>query len=155
MKSFKDSEGRSWFVKLDLSTLVRVEAATGVCLDDIASGTPKSVMQLQQPKAFAEVLWCLVEPQATAKSLSRGDFLASIGRDEIVAARKAVHDEQIFFSPQEVREIMEICLAEAEANKTTLIEQAKAEVRKAMSEAFATSLPASSESTQEVGTSAS
>jgi hypothetical protein len=155
MKSFKDSEGRNWFVKLDLSTLERVEAATGVCLDDIASGTPKSIMQLQSPKTLADVLWCLVEPQAVEKKLSRGEFLASIGRDEIGDARKALHDEQVFFSPQEVREIMEMCIAEAEANKAMLIEQAKSEVRKAMSEAFATSLPESSVSTLEAGASVS
>jgi hypothetical protein len=115
MKCFKDCDGRQWYVKLNLDTLERVEASTGVALDDIASANPASVAAVASAVTLGKVLWAIVEPDAAKRGVAREQFFASMGGDEIDAARKVLLDEQIFFSPPAWREPLMLAIQETEA----------------------------------------
>lgn len=155
MKCFKDSDGRQWYVKLNLDTLERVEAATGVALDDIASANPASVVAISSAVMLGKVLWSIVEPDATKRGVSREQFFEAMGGDEIDAARKVLLDEQIFFSPPAWREPLRLAIEATEAEQNKALKEEAEKRRQSLLGNSATNSPESSESTPADGALAS
>ena len=155
MKSFRDSENRVWFLRLDFETLERVEASTGVKLDDIASDNPQSVVAVQSAVTRGKVLWAMVEPQAVERGITRAQFAKTMDGPAMYAAHKALLDEQVFFSPPEYRTILELSLKAQEIHNAKAVEAAKAEAQHLLSDASALKLPELSESIQPAGASES
>lgn len=154
MKCFRDSDGRQWYIKLNLDTLERVEAATSVALDDIASANPASVAALASAVTLGKVLWAIVEPDAGKRGVSREQFFEAMGGDEIDAARKMLLEEQIFFSPPAWREPLRLAIEETEAAQEKALKEEAEKRRRSLQGNSATSLPESSASTQADGVSA-
>jgi hypothetical protein len=155
MKSFRDAENREWFLRLDFETLERVEASTGVKLDDIASDNPQSVVAVQSAVTRGKVLWAMVEPQANERGITRAQFAKAMDGPAMYAAHKALLDEQVFFSPPEYRVILELSLRAQEEHNAKAVEEARREAEKLLSDASASKSPESSESIQPAGASAS
>lgn len=155
MRSFKDSDGRQWFIKLNLEVIEKVEAATGIALDDIATSNPRSPVELQSGSKLVGVLWTIVEDDAHKRNVSRSQFAQSMDGDCTAAAREALTEEQIFFSPPAWREsLAEVNRIGKEVVKAQLAMAIK-EAEGQLSEASAESSPESSESTQDSGPSES
>ena len=124
MTSFKDTAGRVWLVKITLATLDRVEAATGVRLEDIATSNPLSCEQLDSAVTLFNVLCSIIEPEARQVGVTKEQFAESMDGDCTQEAREAVLEEQIFFSPQAWRPALRKTVKEAKKKLVRELEKA-------------------------------
>jgi hypothetical protein len=122
MRSFKDTAGRTWDIAGNMLAWARVKSASGVDLTDIATEERKSIERLTDPYTLVEVLWAVVEPQATQRGMTADDFFAGLNGETLAAAHIALLEEMVFFCRPRVRAILELMLdrmkkAEAAAEK--------------------------------------
>lgn len=122
MRSFKDTSGRAWEIHGHMGSWTRVKAACGVDLTDIATDDRQSIEQLGNPYTLVEVLWAIVEPQATARGMTSDDFLAGMNGETLAAAHIELVEEMVFFCHPRVKAILQLMLdrmkkAEAAAEK--------------------------------------
>jgi hypothetical protein len=102
MKTFTDNMGRPWTVTVTVDTVKRVKSLLGVNLLDAAGG--KIIEDLVgDPVLLCDVVFCVIKPEADAKSVSDQDFGQSMAGDAIDAATRALLEELIDFFPSPKR----------------------------------------------------
>lgn len=135
MHSFTDAAGRAWTINLDFTAWSKVYAQLGIDLADISyGGEPDSLKQLQRPHFLGQVLWVLIEQQATDRKLSWDDVAASISGDVWQRAWRAIYDEMLFFCRPEQRTLLRALMDRAEAIAAS--PETEALIRKQLDEAF-------------------
>jgi hypothetical protein len=109
MTTFRDDADREWAIKLNIGTVERVRKApgsqfnlydtaslvtpTGANADDPAERKPLAEALASDLPLFWELLWCLCEPQATARQVTPEQFGEAMAGRCLLAARNAFRDE--------------------------------------------------------------
>ena len=102
MRSFKDSEGRSWDINLNIATLKRVKNADidhgrGVDLlnlDTAEKNESPLVTRLAMDIALlCDVIYVCIQPQAVKREINDEQFGEALGGEVIVKARTAFFEE--------------------------------------------------------------
>ncbi len=134
MKTFQDADGRQWQIKLTLDSLERVEKATGVALDDIATNNPASLLAIASAVTLGNVLWHLVEPEAVKRGVLREQFADAMGGEQLDNARNELIQEQIEFSPRHWRDVLTATVREQQESEKKALAAELKKVRKRVAE---------------------
>lgn len=117
--SFRDAAGRTWHLLLTIGRARAIREATGVDVGRVEDGA--FFLQIRRdPEKFASVLWLLCEKQAELLNppLTPAAFVEALDGNALDAAREAISQAVISFTPAAVRGALEIVLRktnEAEA----------------------------------------
>lgn len=94
MKSFKDSEGREWAIRINIGTVRRVKDEIGVNLSEVADGDPPLMQKLQGDiTLFCDVLRAILKPDADKAGIDEAAFWDRLGGDAIKSAYDAFWQE--------------------------------------------------------------
>jgi len=94
VKTFKDTEGRSWDIAATIGSLRRVKDLADVDLTD-----PKRLAELgEDPFVLGSVLFAICRPQIEQRDLSEEQFAAAFDGDVVDRAADALVEELISFS---------------------------------------------------------
>lgn len=172
MREFRDNEGRPWHVAITVASAARVRDLVRVVpprgedgavqpekpLDLIDAAAVAETFQILRSNytAIGEALYAILLPKIEGRGLTREQFLDSLSGESLDAAARAIEEEIVdFFPPRlrgmvgglltKIRELTEAVLTKAEADVAAL----------SLPGISAGSAPASSESTPEIGPSAS
>ncbi len=106
MKMFRDSDGRSWEVVLNVAQMKRVRAALGVDLANVIALGKDGAVRVDlldrianDPCLLVDILWVLVEGQAKERGVTDEGFGSALAGDSIDAATRALLDELVEFFP--------------------------------------------------------
>ena len=97
MKTFTDTEGRTWNIDIHVTAVKRVRSLTGV---NIASMSGEGIIALaNDPEKLCDVIFALVKPQADEKNITDEDFGRAMRGDPIEHATNAFLEELVNFTP--------------------------------------------------------
>ena len=106
MRTFKDCEGRTWSVTLNVLQMKRIRANLGVDLVNVIaldSGGKVKVDLVDRiandPCLLVDILWVCVEEEAKAAGVTDEQFGRSLAGDAIEDATRAFLDELVDFFP--------------------------------------------------------
>lgn len=102
MKTFTDSQGRTWNVTVNVGAIKRVRDVLGVDLLDVANGDLLSRLA-DDPCLLVDVLFVLSKPEADAKSVSDEDFGRGMIGGVLDEASAALMKELLDFFPSAQR----------------------------------------------------
>ena len=99
MPIFEDMKGERWSVELSVGAIRKVRAQTGVNLHEALDVEARLFQRLMaDPELLVDVLWPLVEDQATAKDVDAGQFAFRLGGDALDNATTALLDSLVGFT---------------------------------------------------------
>ena len=102
MKTFTDSQGRTWSVVINVSAIKRVRELLGVDLLDVANGELLSRLA-DDPCVLVDVLFVLCKPEADAKGVTDEDFGRGMVGVVLDEASAALMKELLDFFPSALR----------------------------------------------------
>jgi hypothetical protein len=127
MKTFKDNEGRSWDVTVNVDAIKRVRGLVDVDLLEAADG--KLIEKLVcDPVLLCDVIYALCRPQADRQSVSDEQFGQSMAGDAIDDATAALLEELVNFFPQAKRRVLSKALGKLKELESRAIEHAEAQL---------------------------
>lgn len=104
MQTFTDSEGRGWKLTITIDTVRRVQSLAGVNLVNIAEadeGQQPLMTRLELDLVLlVDVIWAIVEPQASAAGITSEQFGQALGGEAIASAHDAFWRELADFFRQ-------------------------------------------------------
>jgi hypothetical protein len=104
MKSFHDTQGRTWTVTINVDAIRRVRSLLNIDLLDAIEG--KLLERLvTDPVLLCDILFALVKPEAEAKNVSDEDFGRALGGDVLDHATTALLEELVDFFPSGKRTV--------------------------------------------------
>jgi hypothetical protein len=107
MKTFADNAGRTWALKVDVSTIRRVRDVLELNLLELVDLKSNMLERLyQDPCLLCDILFVLVKPEAEAKGVTDEDFGRSLGGDALGDATDALLTEIVDFFPKGRRELL-------------------------------------------------
>jgi hypothetical protein len=131
VKTFVDSQGRTWQLALTIDAVKRVRGLLGVNLLELEQGDPPLLTRLGTDVILlCDVIFALVKPEADRVGVTDEQFGAALGGDAILAAQKAFYEELIDF----FRRLGRGDLARASEKQQQVINQAVAAVEKRIDE---------------------
>ena len=98
MRTFKDCEGRTWSVTLNVHQMKRIRANLGVDLVNVIALDEVDRIA-NDPCLLVDILWVCVEEEAKAAGVTDEQFGRSLAGDAIEDATRAVLDELVDFFP--------------------------------------------------------
>jgi hypothetical protein len=102
MKTFTDSQGRTWSLVINVSAVKRVRDVLGVDLLDVANGDLLSRLA-DDPCLLVDVLFALCKPEADAKGVTDEDFGRAMVGGVLDEAASALLKELLDFFPSAQR----------------------------------------------------
>jgi len=106
-RSFKDAEGRTWIVRVDVNALRRVKALAGIDLMDVVNDQGRMLARLEaDPVTLVDVLYAICKPDADAKGVTDETFGAALLGDAIDTATSALLESLADFSPAGRRAVL-------------------------------------------------
>lgn len=106
MRTFKDNEGRTWSVALNVHQMKRVRAHLGIDLVNVIALDPDGKVKVDlvdriagDPCLLVDILWVCVEEEAKAAGVTDEQFGRSLAGDSIEEATRAFLDELVDFFP--------------------------------------------------------
>ncbi len=113
MKTFKDNEGRTWTVAVNVAAVKRVRALCGVDLASAVETSPDgklSASVLSQlatdPVLLVDVLYALSKDEAEKRGVTDEDFGKAMSGDVLDLAVTALIDEIVDFFPNPKRALL-------------------------------------------------
>ena len=97
MKTFKDNEGRTWTVKVNISTVKRVKSLLGINIFD-AIEKDLIARLVTDTILLVDVLYVICKPEAEQKNVSDEQFGEGLAGDAITAATTALLGSSWIFS---------------------------------------------------------
>ena len=114
MRTFHDNAGRNWTVTLNVATLKRIRALTGIDLINIISLDEhrKPNVELlerlsEDPILLVDMLYAACKPEADSQSVTDEQFGAAMAGDAIEHATNALLDELVSFFPDPKRKVLQ------------------------------------------------
>ena len=159
MRTFKDNEGRTWSVALNVHQMKRVRAHLGIDLVNVIALDPDGKVKVDlvdriagDPCLLVDILWVCVEEEAKAAGVTDEQFGRSLAGDSIEEATRAFLDELVDFFPGAKRLFLKkaVALSRKFAGESTValekaLEDPELERRVEESMRSSASSPASSE----------
>lgn len=106
MRNFKDNQGRSWQIALNVYEMKRIRAILGIDLVNVITLSKDGAVKVDlvdrianDPCLLVDILWVLVETKAKELGVSDVDFGRSLAGAAIEEATKAFLDELVDFFP--------------------------------------------------------
>jgi len=94
MQRFTDTSGASWALEATVTSLRRVLKLTGTDLTELDAGDPPLCVRLEtNVMLLVDVLYALLEPDATAAGLSDVQFGEQLGPEGLKAGKEALSRE--------------------------------------------------------------
>ena len=106
MKTFKDNEGRTWTVKVNISTVKRVKSLLGINIFD-AIEKDLIARLVSDTILLVDVLYVICKPEAELKNVSDEQFGEGLAGDVITAATTALLEELVDFFPEAKRQVLQ------------------------------------------------
>ncbi len=111
MKVWKDREGREWMLDINVSSIRKVKASTGVDLLEVVTGTLGE--KLSDPMVFCDIVWVLSQEQAEKKGITPEQFGTALAGDCVEAVSNALVEDLVDFFPLQRRTIFRKVLEKA------------------------------------------
>jgi isopropylmalate/homocitrate/citramalate synthase len=134
MRSFKDTNGVEWKIAVNVLTIKRVHADTGVRLDEIFDGKESVQEFLSDQVAFADVMASLLRPQIVERKMIADDLLVAMDDSTIEAASDALIEEVADFFREPRRTMLRELLAKMRQAAAKMREDAVAVARQKLAE---------------------
>lgn len=100
MRSFTDAQGRTWLLAINVTTLKRVKALTGVDLLKLFDDGMKGLAEfVSDPVQLVDVLYAVCRDEALTRGVSDEDFGRAMHGDCIETAATALLEELTDFFP--------------------------------------------------------
>ncbi len=109
MKCFKDNEGRSWTVNVNVAAIKRVKSLLDVNLMDTLEGDLLRRLALD-PILLCDVVYAVCKPDADARNISDEQFGQAMAGDVIEQATLALLEELADFFPEGKRQVLKKAL---------------------------------------------
>ena len=123
MKTFKDNEGRTWTVSVNIATVKRVKTLLSVNLLDAIEG--KLIEKLAtDPVLLCDVIYAVCKPEADRNNVTDEQFGQSMGGDAIEHATVALLEELVDFFPEAKRLVLRKALTKFQMVEKLAIETA-------------------------------
>lgn len=136
MHTFRDTTGRIWSVRIDVTAIKRVRGLTSI--DLLTAATVDGLGSiLSDPVKVCDILYALCRDEATARGVSDEDFGRALFGDEIETAMDALAEELIDFFPSSSRGLLRKWLAAVKKVQARLAVRADKEMEQLDPEAIA------------------
>ena len=106
MRSFKDNQGRSWQIALNVYEMKRIRALLGIDLVNVITLDKDGAVKVDlvdrianDPCLLVDILWVCVEDEAKAAGVTDEEFGRSLAGESIEEATRAFLDELVDFFP--------------------------------------------------------
>lgn len=94
MKTFCDSQGRTWALSITIDAIKRVQGLCNVNLAKLMDGEPPLLTRLEADiELLCNVIYALVKPAADLQQITDEQFGAALGGEAIIAAHDAFWSE--------------------------------------------------------------
>lgn len=118
MKTFCDSQGRTWSLSITIDAIKRVQGLTGENLARLLDGNPPLLSRLESDiELLCNCVYALVKPSADQQQITDQQFGAALGGEAITAAHDAFWEELADF----FRSLRRSEVARAIAKQTALV----------------------------------
>lgn len=116
MGVFKDTQGRTWEVKVNIASVKRVREHLDADILNFESAIQRI---LSDPVFLVDVLYVVCKPQADSLGVSDVSFGEAFGGDVLACAKKAlIEGIRDFFPTPEEREALEVAIQDGMALET-------------------------------------
>ena len=123
MKTFKDNEGRTWTVAVNIATVKRVKTLLSVNLLDAIEG--KLIEKLAtDPILLCDVIYVVCKPEADQNNITDEQFGKAMAGDAIEHATVALLEELVDFFPNAKRLVLRKALGKFQMVESMAIETA-------------------------------
>lgn len=122
MNKFTDALSRDWTLKLTIGIAKQLKDKLPIDLLQVDRSIPELYVN---PVYLAEVLWYLVEDEATKKGISQEQFFEGLLGDALDAGREALLQAIKDFFPSRQRKTMDLMLGAVEKAMSKMDEMAK------------------------------
>ena len=123
MQSFRDNEGRTWAVSVDVAAVKRTRALVGFDLAGVLDRREEIERLGRDPVLLADVIYAVCRPEADARGVSDEDFGRAMAGDAIDHAAKALIEAIISFSPNpRVRAMHQAALSKVRAAQSRALD---------------------------------
>lgn len=139
--TFNDNAGRSWTIRLDFAAFKRIRSVAQVDLGNLAELSRVWAELMYDELKLLDVLWLLIEPAASASSVTRDSFEQSMDGVTLESARKALGVARENFSPSQ-KSVAAASIAAVEEGYLAAIGKATENITEALAEATEKALSA-------------
>lgn len=123
MKTFKDNEGRTWTVSVNIAAVKRVKSLLNINLLDAIEG--KLIEELSSdPVMLCDVIYVICKPKADENKVTDEQFGRAMGGDAIATATTALLEELVDFFPSAKRQVLRKALEKFQMVESLAIETA-------------------------------
>lgn len=119
--SFQDTNGKTWNLALTIATARRIKNETGVDFGAIEDGKVFFVLA-SDPFLLGQVLWEIVEPQASKAGIDVESFFAALDGNVLDEACEALTGAVVNFTRAPLRAAVETILAKTKNAQATALE---------------------------------
>ena len=123
MKTFVDTQGRTWTVTINVDAVRRVRSLLNIKLLEVVEG-PLLERLVTDPVLLCDILFALCQPEAQSKSVSDEDFGRALGGDVLDGATTALLEELVDFFPSAKRSMFRKALEKLKKLEGMAIETA-------------------------------
>lgn len=123
MQSFRDNEGRTWAVAVDVASIKRARALAGFDLAGVLDRREDVDRLARDPVLLVDVLYAVCKPEADSRGVSDEDFGRAMAGDALEHAVNALVEAIVSFSPNpRVRAMHRLALAKARTAETKALD---------------------------------
>jgi len=123
MKTFKDNEGRSWNVSVNVAAMKRVKTLLNLNLMDAVESD--LIQRLAtDPMLLCDVIYAICKPDADKRNVSDEQFGQSMAGDVIEHATVALLEELVDFFPDAKRQVLRKAVEKFKKVQTRAVETA-------------------------------
>lgn len=132
---FDDKHGRHWSIDLSVGLCRQVLKETGVDLANYHNGKAAQTLWADDTK-LVEVLWVLVEEDATKADIGPEEFAKSLNGDVLAKALEAIEVAVLGFTRPDRRELIRQIADKAKTVQIRVVEEAKAKLASSKTDAL-------------------
>jgi hypothetical protein len=133
MSEFVDESGRKWSLRVDVAAIRKVRSKRGVDLAKVMGSQEELQKLLDDPCLWVDVIWDLIEEQATTQGVDPESFAHGLAGDSFEAANNALIESIIDFFPSGRREILRRLLSKVKEMESLNLEKVTQQVDSLMS----------------------
>ncbi len=123
MSSFKDTNGRSWPVRITVATIRRIKDLTGLELGSLSNSQALADISGDYLR-LSRVLYAIVKPDADAVKITEDQFLDALSGDCLEQASSAFVEALADFFPGAQGRLIRTAMKQAEKQMQDALEKA-------------------------------